>query len=315
MNMKIIPCAVADFYVRGDGAAVGAAGSHNDVALALTFNETWDGLGKACVFWDARGEGSVLCVLTDEMRADGAYILPIPAEAKRYAGEIRVTISGTEVSENGTVAARAMSTTAYFKVLESDFDADALASVEVPASVAEQLLSDAAATRAIADSVREDADAGKFNGKDGAPGADGKDGAPGANGKDYVLTETDKKEIAGMVEPPVHAVKTYYVDIETGLFAADGGCPNAIEFDKATDELGGHFTNEYEAGSFQGVEFKGVYKGKVFPLSYEAWKFTGYDAETDTFFDGTHDGGKVTFAVTENYMQSKFDAVLCGGAW
>jgi|GEM_PF-1555885 len=153
MNMKIIPCAVADFYVRGDGAAVGAAGSHNDVALALTFNETWDGLGKTCVFWDARGEGSVLCVLTDEMRADGAYILPIPAEAKRYAGEIRVTISGTEVSEDGTVAARAMSTTAYFKVLESDFDADALASVEVPASIVEQLLSDAAATRAIADSA------------------------------------------------------------------------------------------------------------------------------------------------------------------
>ena len=74
-----------------------------------------------------------------------------------------------------------------------------------------------AEVKAIAESVREDADSGKFNGKDGQPGkdgVDGKDGKPGAkgdkgepgaqgepgkdgaDGKDYVLTEADKTEIA-----------------------------------------------------------------------------------------------------------------------
>lgn len=36
-----------------------------------------------------------------------------------------------------------------------------------------------------------------FDGKDGADGVDGKDGA---DGKDYILTDADKREIAGMVE-------------------------------------------------------------------------------------------------------------------
>lgn len=138
-------------------------------------------------------------------------------------------------------------------------------------------------------------------------------GDKGDDGKDYVLTETDKKEIAGMVEPPVHTVKTYYVEIETGLFAADGGGPNGIKFDKATDELTLCFQNEYGAGSCQGLEFKGVYGWKIIPLTYGGGLFTGYDAETDTYFEGGTD--EQPFTVTENYMQSKFDAVLCGGAW
>ncbi|MBR5312207.1 MAG: collagen-like protein [Clostridia bacterium] len=38
------------------------------------------------------------------------------------------------------------------------------------------------------------------NGKDGQPGEKGNPGAPGADGKDYILTESDKSEIAGMVK-------------------------------------------------------------------------------------------------------------------
>ena len=38
------------------------------------------------------------------------------------------------------------------------------------------------------------------DGKDGLNGKDGKDGLNGKDGKDYVLTDADKREIAGMVE-------------------------------------------------------------------------------------------------------------------
>lgn len=41
-------------------------------------------------------------------------------------------------------------------------------------------------TKSIAQSVRDDADAGKFDGKDGKDGADGKDGRDGVDGKDGV---------------------------------------------------------------------------------------------------------------------------------
>ena len=55
---------------------------------------------------------------------------------------------------------------------------------EIPVSVAEQIAFNATEARAIAQSVRDDASAGLFNGKDGKDGADGKDGLNGLNGKD-----------------------------------------------------------------------------------------------------------------------------------
>lgn len=62
--------------------------------------------------------------------------------------------------------------------------------------------------QAIADELTEKLEAGEFkgeqgdpgvDGKDGKDGADGKDGVNGKDGKDYVLTYTDKTEIANLV--------------------------------------------------------------------------------------------------------------------
>lgn len=78
----------------------------------------------------------------------------------------------------------------------------------------------AEAAEAVAESVRADADAGKFKGEkgekgdtgaqgiqgekgdkglDGAPGAKGEKGDKGDPGSDYVLTDADKSEIAALV--------------------------------------------------------------------------------------------------------------------
>lgn len=63
-------------------------------------------------------------------------------------------------------------------------------------------------TAAVDAALTEAKESGLFDGapgkdgQDGAPGKDGQDGAPGKDGDDYVLTEADKREIAGMVEVP-----------------------------------------------------------------------------------------------------------------
>ncbi len=69
------------------------------------------------------------------------------------------------------------------------------------AVIYEQVLSMATAAKETAQSVREDADAGKFDGEagvDGLPGADGKDGYTPVKGVDY-FTPEDKQEISGIV--------------------------------------------------------------------------------------------------------------------
>ena len=69
-------------------------------------------------------------------------------------------------------------------------------------------------TLTTARNVEERANNGEFNGKDGAPGPqgpNGKDGAPGAPGANYILTETDKQDIADLI------AKTEIGDINNAL--------------------------------------------------------------------------------------------------
>ena len=54
-------------------------------------------------------------------------------------------------------------------------------------------------------------ESGEFDGKDGKDGVDGKDGEKGEKGDDYVLTESDKEEIAELV------AQTEIGDIDTAL--------------------------------------------------------------------------------------------------
>ena len=69
-----------------------------------------------------------------------------------------------------------------------------------------------------AQGVVDDAASGKFNGKDGAPGKDGLPGRDGVDGKDYILTDADKKQIAGMV--PAYddtKIKKEQIELKEGL--------------------------------------------------------------------------------------------------
>lgn len=122
--MRYIDCEVNDEYVIGSGVVIGASGSHNDVGLRLKFGDMWVGLNIYATFTDANGEGSAVVMLMPSMLDDGeamTYLLPIPAEAKKYPGKAMLTLSGFSVI-NGTQVDKATNTvTAFFRVLKSNY--------------------------------------------------------------------------------------------------------------------------------------------------------------------------------------------------
>lgn len=122
--MRYIDCEVNDEYVIGSGVVIGASGSHNDVGLRLKFGDMWVGLNIYATFTDANGEGSAVVMLMPSMLVPGeamTYLLPIPAEAKKYPGKAMLTLSGFSVI-NGTQVDKATNTvTAFFRVLKSNY--------------------------------------------------------------------------------------------------------------------------------------------------------------------------------------------------
>lgn len=124
MAKRIIECQVSDEYVLGSGVVVGAAGSHNDVVLRLEFGAMWAVLNKYATFRDSKGENPTTVAIMPSMLVDGkamTYDVSVPASAKRYEGKMMLTLSGYSLV-NGVEEDRATNTTtAYFRVLKSDF--------------------------------------------------------------------------------------------------------------------------------------------------------------------------------------------------
>jgi hypothetical protein len=137
---RIIECQVNDEYVLGSGVVIGAAGSYGDVMLRLKFNEMWDGLAIIATFRDALRQRSAVVSLLPSMRAvteDGslAYLVKIPAEAKRLPGKATLTLSGYinavmqtndagEISYSVEEEGLTNTVTTYFRVSKSDSAVD-----------------------------------------------------------------------------------------------------------------------------------------------------------------------------------------------
>ena len=162
MSRRIIPCQVTDEYVRGSGVVVGAAGSHNDVALRLVFGPMWAGTARSIVWKDALGGNPTVTILGTDLLETGeteVYIVPIPAEPKALAGDLSMTIKGAvvegEVETSATLTARA-----FFTVMESDWDEYAAESGDITPSQAEQFQAQLEAIKgSIASSTQAAADA------------------------------------------------------------------------------------------------------------------------------------------------------------
>lgn len=141
MSRRTIPCQVTDEYVRGDRVVVGAAGSHNDVALRLAFGPMWEGTARSIVWKDALGGNPTVTILGTDLLETGeteVYIVPIPAEPKAYAGDMTMTIKGAVV-DGDTETSATLTARAFFTVMESDWDEDAAESGDITPTQAEQL--------------------------------------------------------------------------------------------------------------------------------------------------------------------------------
>lgn len=141
MSRRIIPCQVTDEYVRGSGVVVGAAGSHNDVALRLAFSPMWAGTARSIVWKDALGGNPTVTILGTDLLETGeteVYIVPIPAEPKAFAGDLSMTIKGAVV-DGDTETSATLTARAFFTVMESDWDEDAAESGDITPTQAEQL--------------------------------------------------------------------------------------------------------------------------------------------------------------------------------
>lgn len=140
--MRTIDLTITNEYIKGTGEFVGAAGSHDDVVFRMTFGDMWDGLAKTIVWRNAYRENPTFTVVTAAMLEDNTvpnvYLVPIPLEAKQYAGKMGMTIKGA-VSEDDLETMATLSVYGEFVVKESYWSDDAEAAADVTPTEALQL--------------------------------------------------------------------------------------------------------------------------------------------------------------------------------
>ena len=135
---------VVDIYIKGEnviggGVVVGAAGSHDDVTLRLTFDDKWSGLTKKVLFQNAYGENTVFKLLgSPDTGTTNIWSVDIPAEPKEFAGKMLFGVKGYEV-DGQTETKAVMAVKTGFIVLPSLSDEDAESAQAPTPTIAEQL--------------------------------------------------------------------------------------------------------------------------------------------------------------------------------
>ena len=121
MSTRIIRCRVAQEYVVGAGAVLGATGGDGGTVLELEFEPEWAGCVKRLAWYDALGNFKTTQICTVDRLLPGSYNvyqMPVPLEALEVCGEALLTIRGAVVNEDGTLGPVRISATARFRVLE-----------------------------------------------------------------------------------------------------------------------------------------------------------------------------------------------------
>ena len=158
-------------------------GSVGTVTAAFGFDAEWEGFARTAIFSSG---GTVKRVVLDDANA-----CVVPWEVLTNCKQLTIGVVGT--SGNRVLP----SVPVTIPIIEGVCNGGTPPDDPTP-DIYAQLLDRAKETQQIAQSVRDDANAGKFN---GAPGAKGGKGDPGADGKTPVKgvdywTEAEKKDIA-----------------------------------------------------------------------------------------------------------------------
>ena len=183
-TQKEIKITTEDKFVRG---TVG-------VNCQIIFDEFWQDYDKFVVFERTNTCGKPIEIFAKSMD----FIATIPPEILAESGSFVIGAYGLKQDE-------------VLPILYSDnikilygTETSGTPPTEPTPNPYEQIIAIAKETEQIAQSVRDDADSGKFDGKDGytpIKGVDYFDGDKGDKGDSYILTESDKTEIADMLKP------------------------------------------------------------------------------------------------------------------
>ena len=209
------------------------------VALILD-SETWDGLD--CMV-SVKGSGVVRNAVFAGTPGTGAYAdriigtIVVPHDCMKQAySHLQIGIRGVK-EVDGTTVEVIPSIYCDLGVIEQGASPDGEGDSDYEKSLIEQLLAAAQEARSIAQSVRDDADAGKF------------DGDPGPMGPTYPITEDDYEEIASHVQAGV--------DGKDGKDGVDGVSPTV----QVTAITGGHRVAITDATGTQTVDVLDGAKG------------------------------------------------------
>ena len=159
----------------------------------VMFTDFWSDYNKTIVFKRSSDSlGMPYTIFIDKLEDE----ITIPWEILTESGAFKVGAYGTTNTETLP--------TLWSGDIIIKYGSDTAGQAPEPPtpSVYQELIETAKQATEVAQSVRDDADSGKFDGKDGTDGKDGAIGPvgpQGPKGDSYILTETDKTEIADIV--------------------------------------------------------------------------------------------------------------------
>ena len=175
---------------------LGTAGSYGVETLRVMRKGEWVDYDIIIAFHPPKGDAV-------QMRLGSDNVVSVPAEATAVAGTGELTFAGY------TDGVRQISVSQIYRVAATA-GAEGIAPAEPTPDVVQQILSAASNAEEIAQSVRDDADAGKFNGPQGPKGEQGPQGEKGDPGADAKVDDStigenpwSSKHIIDMLCPPL----------------------------------------------------------------------------------------------------------------
>lgn len=165
MGTTLIKAKVTDQMLDFTLKPMVASGGVNEDVIEFEFDELWDGFDTVAVFYRSKREVFHKKIIDNRCT--------VPSEVLRTQGVCYVGVMGVKDNVTRTT-----------NVLRYEIEHGAItAGVEPPEptpSIYESILASVKSAEQLAQSVRDDADAGRFN---GAPGIQGPKGDPGEKGE------------------------------------------------------------------------------------------------------------------------------------
>ena len=194
---------------------LGTAASYGVEKLRVMRKGEWVDYDIIIAFHPPKGEAV-------QMRLESDNVVSVPAEATAVAGTGELTFAGY------ADGVRQISVSQIYRVAISA-GAEGIAPAEPTPDVVQQILSAASNAEEIAQSVRDDADAGKFNGPQGPIGPQGPQGPQGPIGPavalDNTLTHEGEAADAKATGDAISAVKAR----QNILIGSETGNPVAVD--------------------------------------------------------------------------------------